>query len=494
MAYASFSRRVIGSLMIPTLLAACSAGDLVPPASIDNGRVGAIQPMRDIPREPLSQQPYPAGAAPVSQARVDYVNTPNLAGTGYPNTNGRNSASAYPDDGGHYLRAPAQVQSAPLDAPQNTSLNAPMAQQSPAARQGRLPMIDSDEAMQQQASLGRRNTTRNAGPMTIPEEGVNIDAELGFGPDESDVTGLAEEEDSDIAEGVGNQPVVDGIGTDNPRALQPRRQPTSQQMNDDRVLVPPKRQGAGLQGDLSNGSMANRGMAWGSQPSIAPPGSRSAAGTQQVAMLRPNNPMNDSGPMSQRDMPWQREVMPQSEVSCRAELRRLGVEFEDRPSIDAGPSCSVPYPVKLSGLSGNIDVKPSVTLNCQTTLAFAKWVKNELAPSARYRYLTGVQKIVPMGGYSCRRMNNSNQRYNPMSEHAKGNAIDIGQIVLKDGHEIDVRKKGLFSLREGGLLKAVRSDSCKYFNTVLGPGSNAEHWNHFHFDLRSRRSGKRYCD
>ncbi|EUB95770.1 Extensin family protein [Rhizobium sp. CF080] len=493
MAYASFSRRVIGSLMIPTMLAACSAGDLVPPAPIDDRRVGAIQPMRDIPREPVSQQAYQMSPAPVSQASaVDYVNTPNLAGNGYPNTNYQNSA--YPNsganDGGHYLRAPAQVQTVPL--------NAPMSQQAPAARQGRLPMIDSDEAMQQQASAGRRNTTRNAGPMTIPEDGVNIDAELGFGPDESDVTGLAEEEDSDIAEGVGDQPVVDGIGTDNPRALQPRRQPISQSMpqsmNDDRVLVPPKRQGAGLQGDLSNGNMANRDMGWGNERSIAPPGSRSAAGTQQVAMLRPNNPMIDNGPMSQRDMPWQREVMPQSEVSCRAELRRLGVEFDDRPSIDAGPSCRVPYPVKLSGLSGNIDVKPAVTLNCQTTLAFAKWVKNELAPSARYRYLTGIQKIVPMGGYSCRRMNNSNQRNNPMSEHAKGNAIDIGQIVLKDGHEIDVRKKGLFSMREGGLLKAVRSDSCKYFNTVLGPGSNAEHWNHFHFDLRSRRGGKRYCD
>jgi hypothetical protein len=482
MAYASFSRRVIGSLMIPTMLAACSAGDLVPPAPIDNDRVGAIQPMRDMPRQPVSQQAYQMSPAPVSQASgTDYVNTPNLAGTGYRNSAYPNSAdpNSGVNDGGHYLRAPEPVQSAPLGAPM---------QQSPAARQGRLPMIDSDEAMQQQASVGQRNTTRNAGPMTIPEEGVNIDAELGFGPDESDVTGLAEEEDSDIAEGVGDQPVVDGIGTDNPRALQPRRQPISQPMNDDRVLVPPKRQGAGLQGDL-----ANNDMTWSDGSRVIPP-SRTPAGTQQVAMLRPNNPMSDSGPMSQRDMPWQRDVMPQSEVSCRAELRRLGVEFDDRPPIDAGPSCRVPYPVKLSGLSGNIDVKPAVTLNCQTTLAFAKWVKNELAPSARYRYLTGIQRIEPLGGYSCRRMNNSNQRNNPMSEHAKGNAIDVGAIVLKDGHEIDVRKKGLFSMREGGLLKAVRSDSCKYFNTVLGPGSNAEHWNHFHFDLRSRRGGKRYCD
>lgn len=223
-------------------------------------------------------------------------------------------------------------------------------------------------------------------------------------------------------------------------------------------------------------------------------------------MLRPNNPamptgpsgqMNDAGPntgpYAQGPMSTP-GIMPTSEASCRAELRRMGVEFEERPRISAGPSCGIDYPVKLSGLSGNIDVKPAVTLNCQTTLAFAKWVKNELAPSARMRYLTGVQRIVPLGGYSCRRMNNSSQRYNPMSEHAHGNAIDVGAIVLKNGHEIDVRKKGLFSFREGGLLKSVRNDSCRYFSTVLGPGSNAEHWNHFHFDLRSRKGGRRYCD
>ena len=56
-----------------------------------------------------------------------------------------------------------------------------------------------------------------------------------------------------------------------------------------------------------------------------------------------------------------------------------------------------------------------------------------------------------------RRMNNSRQRYNPMSEHAHGNAIDVGKFVLKNGHQIDVRRKGLFSFREGRLLKAVRS-------------------------------------
>ena len=488
------------ALTITTMLSACSSGNLVPPNSIDSGtQVGAISPVRGLPREPLSNQPYPMNSAPVSQASTGYLgSTPNGP-----------RIDAYTGDSGHYLRAPDQVQNAPLGAP----MAAPANTQQMASRQGRLPMIDSDEAMQaqgRQPGLQSQRQMAGIGRTSIPDEGVNMDSELGFGPDESDITGLAEEQDTDIAEGIGNQPVVDGIGTDSPRALAPRRgaqplvqpQPKYQQMAapmaDDRVVVPPKRSGAGARGDGIQGDYANGGMTWGDGSRVAAPSRvpTNRGGMQEVAMIRPNNPapsMTD-GPMSQRDDSWIRGVMPQSEVSCRAELRRLGVEFEDRPRIAPGGSCGIDYPVKLSGLSGNIDVKPAVTLNCQTTLAFAKWVKNELAPSARLRYLTGVRRITPLGGYSCRRMNNSSQRYNPMSEHAKGNAIDIGAITLKDGHDIDVRKKGFFSMREGALLKSVRSDSCKYFNTVLGPGSNAEHWNHFHFDLRSRNGGKRYCD
>ena len=211
---------------------------------------------------------------------------------------------------------------------------------------------------------------------------------------------------------------------------------------------------------------------------------------------RAQNPMASSEP--QYDAPPAppplSAAMPNSELQCRQQLRQLGVVFQDKPAISQGAACQVPYPVSLRGLSGNIAVRPAVTLNCQVTLAFAKWVKNELAPSARLRYLSGISTIIPLGGYSCRRMNNSAQRYNPMSEHAHGNAIDVGKFVLKNGHAIDIRKKGLFSFREGALLKAVRSDSCNYFDTVMGPGSNKEHWNHFHFDLRERKGGRRYCN
>ncbi len=102
-----------------------------------------------------------------------------------------------------------------------------------------------------------------------------------------------------------------------------------------------------------------------------------------------------------------------------------------------------------------------------------------------------MSTIYNAGGYSCRTMNS--RRGAKMSEHSRGNAIDVTKIVLNNGKNIMVRKPGFFAFREKGLLNSVRSDACGYFSTVLGPGYNPEHADHFHFDLMQRRSGYRAC-
>ncbi len=484
MAYALFWRRVTASLMISTMLTACSAEGLVPPVGVDSGtRVGAIRPMP--PASMPANQTYggtSSRSAPMPQGSVQ-----NGQSYGYlrePGVNGNPGSSygGYGAQNGGIARQPmpAATGNEQWGGPMPPEQADPYSQSSSSharTQQRRLPSIDSDEGVAAVAG-GQGMSAQGA------DGGVNMDADLGVGGN-GGVVGLAEEQQTDIAEGVGNQPVVDGIGSDSPRALGRQGRAQAQNMADEPVIVPPKRSGNGQRADLS-----------GEQPwqrQSTPFGTRQVGGemrAQEVAMLRTPNPMEEREPIAPRGP----EVMPASEAACRVELRRLGVEYRNLERISDGPSCGIDYPVELTGLSGNIDVKPSVKLNCQTTLAFARWVKYELAPSSRYRYWSGVKRIVPMGGYSCRRMNNSRQKYNPMSEHARGNAIDVGKFVLKNGKDIDVRKKGLFSFREGALLKAVRTDSCKYFNTVLGPGSNKEHWNHFHFDLRQRKSSSRYCD
>ncbi|MGE6784643.1 extensin family protein [Ensifer adhaerens] len=360
-----------------------------------------------------------------------------------------------------------EVAAYPAAAPAATYGNPEHAVATQPPRQTRraLPMIDSDEAVASGAQPA------SAGSAAIPEEGVNMDAMLGV---EQPVVGLAEEQSNDIAEGNASQPVVGGIGEENVRQLGGMNGPAPAEANlgYDPDLPP-------LSPEKMAAEEAQRTRAMEQQRAR-----RRAQEPQQVAFLpRANNPMA---------APEYTGQMPGSEIACRQRLKKLGVVFRDIPRISNGPSCGIDYPIELSGLSGGIGVKPAVKLNCEVTEAFAKWVKYELAPSSRYRYWSGVKTIKPLGGYSCRTMNS--RRGNPMSEHARGNAIDVGKFVLKNGKEIDVRKPGFFAFREKGLLKAVRSDSCKYFNTVLGPGSDPFHKDHFHFDLRTRKTGYRHCD
>ncbi|MDQ1186297.1 extensin-like domain-containing protein [Agrobacterium larrymoorei] len=332
--------------------------------------------------------------------------------------------------------------------PAPVSQNAPFndySQPMPEAQASRDPLLNSGgqgystlDAQASRLAPVQPQPTHVPSQMAEGEQGVNMDAGLGVAPGRS----LAEEEDMQVS-------TPDS-------AAYPRQRAPHELANQSRLIPPPSA------------------------------GQRQAPRVEEVAMLMPDNPAQE------RRMSQLPGMMPPSEVACRTELRRLGVAFRDVARIADGPTCGIDYPIELSGLDSGVAIRPAVKLNCQVTLAFAKWVKFELVPSSRFRYFSGVGRITPMGGYSCRKMNS--RASNPWSEHARGNAIDIGTITLKNGKEIDVRTKSFFAFREKGLLKAVRSDSCKYFSTVLGPGSDPNHWNHFHFDLRTRKSGYRHCD
>ena len=287
---------------------------------------------------------------------------------------------------------------------------------------------------------------------SIPDGGVNMDAALGV----QQPVSLAEEQSIDIAEGQATQPVVDGIGTDTLTERQPRRvvADTRIDFNDassaEQITLPSRRRNPELE-------------------------------TQVAFVPRASDPSEEADTII---------GMTSAERACRSELERMGVKFQELPPISKGRSCGIAHPIKVTGFRSGIQLKPAATLNCQMTRIFAKWVKNELVPSSRYRYFSGVKTIHQMSSYSCRRMNSSSR--NPWSEHAKGNALDIGGFTLKNGKHIDVRKKSFFAFREKGLLKTVREDSCKYFTTVLGPG-DAYHGDHFHFDLRARKRNYRHC-
>lgn len=48
------------------------------------------------------------------------------------------------------------------------------------------------------------------------------------------------------------------------------------------------------------------------------------------------------------------------------------------------------------------------------------------------------------------------------------------------------------AVRKTDFVRALHEAACKTFGTVLGPEANAAHKNHFHFDMKARRSG--FCE
>jgi len=181
--------------------------------------------------------------------------------------------------------------------------------------------------------------------------------------------------------------------------------------------------------------------------------------------------------------------MSSDETSCRRELKRLGVKYRDLDPINDGGACRIDNPVLVSAIGG-VHMKPAATLNCQMALTFARWTKKELVPAARWRFMSGVKTIHQGSSYSCRKIRRSG---GVPSEHSRGNALDIMRIELNNGKDIDVRKPGWFSFRKRGFLNTVRADGCGYFNTVLGPGYDRDHADHFHFDIKQRRKGRVAC-
>ena len=76
-----------------------------------------------------------------------------------------------------------------------------------------------------------------------------------------------------------------------------------------------------------------------------------------------------------------------------------------------------------------------------------------------------------------------------LSEHGKGNAVDVRSFVLADGRSIGLTDISVAKdFRDG-----IRDSACHRFTTVLGPGADAQHESHIHLDLIERTQGYRMC-
>lgn len=209
---------------------------------------------------------------------------------------------------------------------------------------------------------------------------------------------------------------------------------------------------------------------------------------EQQASIRPLPPKSNYEAGFPRITPRAEPSVSADEIACRKELKRAGVRYQDLAPIRDSNTCFIDNPVKVSAI-GNIQMKPAATLTCRMALTFATWTNKELSPAVRWRFFTGVKTIRQGSSYSCRRIAGSGTP----SAHSKGNALDVMAIEFNNGKSIDVKKQGFFAFRSKKLLNSVRADGCEYFSTVLGPGYNYDHRDHFHFDLMERKNGRKAC-
>jgi hypothetical protein len=180
---------------------------------------------------------------------------------------------------------------------------------------------------------------------------------------------------------------------------------------------------------------------------------------------------------------------------CQTQLRSAGVEFEALDKITDG-RCTVETAVALISVStpsGKVELPGHPRTLCAFGLKFGRWIGETAAPIIAAHAGAALTAIDTGPGFECRTRNGENS--GKLSEHARGNAVDVVSFDLADRRRITVGDTGLDE-QLAIALKGLRTSACGYFTTVLGPGSNEAHKNHLHFDLalHGKSDNYRICE
>ena len=173
--------------------------------------------------------------------------------------------------------------------------------------------------------------------------------------------------------------------------------------------------------------------------------------------------------------------------------------YSPRPSqAEPPPAASAPLPPPgsnapmVTASAEAVQVQPPATLACPIVSALDQWIAGAVQPAAMHWFRQPVAEIKQISAYSCRGMNGNPNAH--ISEHAFGNALDVAEFDLADGHKISVQYGWHGTPEEQGFLHDVQAAACQDFTTVLAPGANVYHYNHIHVDLMRRYNGRHICE
>jgi Extensin-like protein C-terminus len=186
--------------------------------------------------------------------------------------------------------------------------------------------------------------------------------------------------------------------------------------------------------------------------------------------------------------PWRDDA----ERACLASKQVQITDYvEPARGIDGPGACGMIAPLKVTAFAqGTVSVQSRQTFACPMLPAIDRWIAESIQPAAMFYF---GQPIVAMraGSYACRNKNNAYG--GSLSEHSFGNALDVMAFEFADGRTITISKGWKGDLREQEFLREVFIGSCRIFSTVLGPGADPYHYDHFHLDLARHAGGRTIC-
>jgi hypothetical protein len=177
--------------------------------------------------------------------------------------------------------------------------------------------------------------------------------------------------------------------------------------------------------------------------------------------------------------------------ACRLRLTAALATAPSLPPITGPGECGAPDVVRLEAVvlpdQSRVAITPPAILRCTMAEAIVSWVREEAAP--RVRDLgSSLRTLANLASFDCRGRNRVLGA--KLSEHGKGNALDIQALKLADGRAVELTDPLVPKDFRDGLRQSV----CARFATVLGPGSDGYHEDHIHVDLAERRGGYRICE
>jgi len=189
-------------------------------------------------------------------------------------------------------------------------------------------------------------------------------------------------------------------------------------------------------------------------------------------------------------LPGEVAAEPAGPTECQLRLTSDIAVIEPLPPVGGAHGCGITDPVRLSAVitkdKVRIAITPPATLRCTMAEAVAHWIREDVVPIA-------ATLGAPLGGianfdsYDCRGRNRVAGAL--ISEHGKGNALDVRAVTLANGKNYELTDIAVAKpMREN-----LKASACARFTTVLGPASDGFHENHVHVDLAERRGGYRIC-